>query len=255
MSNTPNTIQLEDIRRPYHHFKATSSAETHYFYISEGIGDPEQYVDMIHTIKHASQYELVYIYLNTGGGQIRTGIQIINAMRNSHAKIITVLESEAHSLGTMIFLAGDEYIVHDNCRMMFHNFSGGVIGKGNEQVSELTSTVEWFSDLVADLYIPFLTEDEVQRMCKGEDFWMVSEEIRERLQSMVEIMEEERGDPSKLEADELRRQAQILMEEAEKLYPDDESEPAVLLEEEVEISEIITTEDAPDTIKRKKKKT
>ena len=41
------------------------------------------------------------------------------------------------------------------------------------------------------LYIPFLTEKEFERLLKGEDFWMQSDEIRERLLKMVTAMEKD----------------------------------------------------------------
>lgn len=174
-------------KKPYKHFEQTFTFQHIHFYISEDISDPELYADMIHRIYMASSNDVIYIHLNTSGGRLDTGVQIINAMQNSAARIVTVLDGMAYSLGTLIFLAGHEMIVNDHCIAMFHNFRGGVVGKGNEITSQLEATVKWFSELAKQIYIPFLTEDEFNRILKGEDLWMRSTEIRKRLDKMIKI--------------------------------------------------------------------
>jgi hypothetical protein len=41
------------------------------------------------------------------------------------------------------------------------------------------------------LYVPFLSEKEFDRLLKGEDFWMQSDEVRDRLKKMVAAMEKD----------------------------------------------------------------
>jgi ATP-dependent protease ClpP protease subunit len=172
-------------KKPYQQYEQSFTATQVHFYLSEDIGESAEYTDMIHRIAYAGPGDVIYIHLNTHGGNLETGVQMINAMQNSPAQIVTVLESVAYSLGTLIFLAGDQMVVNDNCVMMFHNFRGGVIGKGNELTSQLEATVKWFSTLARKIYVPFLTPDEFDRLLRGEDFWMQSQDIRKRLDKMV----------------------------------------------------------------------
>lgn len=172
-------------KKPYHQYDQILTAQQVHFYISKLIGPPDEYIDMIHRTAVAGPQDTIFIHLNTPGGHLDTGVQIINAMQNSQAKIVTILECAAYSLGTLIFLAGDEMVVNDNCLMMFHNFNGGLTGKGNEMVSELAASVKWFLDLATDIYLPFLTESELDRLIKGEDMWMQTPEIRSRLERMI----------------------------------------------------------------------
>ena len=181
----------EKEKKPYNYFEQIAATKIHHFYISEGIGSPEKYVDMIHRIRMAGPEETVCIHLNSPGGSIDTGVQIINAMRASEANIICSVESEACSLATMIFLAADEMVVHDDCMMMFHNFSGGAYGKGHELKANVKGVSDWIEGFMRRLYIPFFSEQEFDRLLKGEDFWMQSDEIRDRLKKMVEAMEKE----------------------------------------------------------------
>lgn len=177
-------------KKPYQLYEQVYTATHLHFYLSEAIAEPDQYTDMIHRITRADASDTVFIHLNTNGGNLNTGVQLINAMQNSAAKIVTVLEAQAYSLGTLIFLAGDEMVVNDHCMMMFHNYSGGVEGKGNEQFAELDATIKWFNTLAKKIYVPFLTEEELADIIRGEDMWMQSSEIRKRLDRMIKRMNE-----------------------------------------------------------------
>lgn len=181
-------------KKPYKQYEQTFQFQHIHFYLSEDIGNPDDYSEMIHRILMANPNDMIYIHLNTSGGRLDTGVQIINAMKNSPAKIITVLDGMAYSLATLIFLAGDEMIVNDHCIIMFHNFRSGIMGKGNEITSQLEATVKWFTDLAKQIYIPFLSETEFNRILKGEDLWMSSTEVRERLDNMIPLDEEEQID-------------------------------------------------------------
>ena len=177
--------------KPYQHFEQIITKRVHHFYISKVIEEPEHYIDMIHRIRMAGPDDVVFIHLNTPGGDLTTGVQIINAMAASAAHIVCSVEAESYSLGTMIFLSADEFIVQDNCMMMFHQYIGGVYGKGHEQKAQLLATEEWFEDLARAIYIPFLSEDEFNSIIKGGDLWIQTEDIKERLNVMVAAMEEE----------------------------------------------------------------
>lgn len=175
-------------KKPYHHYQTTYTSTRTDFYLCSGIGEPGLYVDIFHTLLAASPNDVIYIHLNTDGGSLSTGIQLINAMTNSQAKIVTCLEGNAFSLGTLIFLCGDEMVVNDHSMMMFHDYSGGVGGKGSEQASQITATRKWFAQLLKQVYVPFLSQEEVDRILRGEDIWMAAPEINARLNKMVKAL-------------------------------------------------------------------
>lgn len=180
-------LSLLNPKKPYKQYDQTFQFQHIHYYITGEIEGPEEYIDMCHRILMASQNDVIYIHLNTTGGRLDTGVQLINAMQNSQAHVVTVLDGMAYSLGTLIFLAGKEQLVNDHCIIMFHNFKSGIVGKGNEIVSELEATVKWFTELAKELYIPFMTQEEFARILKGEDLWMRSTEIRKRLDNAIKI--------------------------------------------------------------------
>jgi ATP-dependent protease ClpP protease subunit len=168
-----------------------STSRVIHFYLSDVINEPRHYVDMIHRIKTSSPNDTIYIYLNTPGGQLNTGVQIISAMRSSPAHVVTVLEGDVGSLGTLIFLSGDEFVVHDNCQFFIHNFSSGTQGKGNEQLAQIESTIKWFNKLAKETYVPFITKQELDEVLEGKDRYMDSDEVRRRLKKMVKTLQKE----------------------------------------------------------------
>lgn len=177
--------EVKEDDKPYQYYEQKIARSVHHYYISSAVEEPEQYVDMIHRIQTAGSDEVIYIHLNTPGGQLATGVQLINAMQSTQAHVIVGIEGNCHSLGTLLFLAADEYIVHDNCLMMIHNYSGGVWGKGNEQQLQIEAQIKWFNALARKLYVPFLSVVEFEKVIRGEDIWLQSSDIRDRLDKMV----------------------------------------------------------------------
>lgn len=177
--------------KPYAYYEQQLITKVHHYYISSAVEEPHKYTDLIHNLHSSTTNETIYIHLNTPGGNLATGVQIINAIRNSQAHVVVSVESEVQSLGTFIFLAADEWIVHDNCFMMFHNYSGKIIGKGHEQRAAIDSTDKWVRELAENLYSPFLSEDEIKRVTNGEDLYFHSKEIRTRLNKMVKFLKKQ----------------------------------------------------------------
>ncbi|MTW10024.1 Clp protease ClpP [Pseudoduganella eburnea] len=155
------------------------------FYISGLIEHAALYNDLFYTLRSASDTDLIYLHLNTTGGDFDTGLQIINNMRASAAHVVTVLEARAYSMGAFLFLAGDELLVHDNCQLLFHSYSGFFTGKGSEQQAQAAAVANWFAKFMERSCQPFLTEREIKSILKGSDVWMDSDEIRRRLLRMA----------------------------------------------------------------------
>jgi ATP-dependent protease ClpP protease subunit len=185
MPENPNASQVVQESQSIRYYKQTIPVSIHHFYITDEIGDIEKYLDMIHTLKVAEEHDTVFIYLNTPGGNLTTTIHIINAMRQSNATVITCIESEVCSAGTMIFLAGDRHVINDNCTFMIHNYSHGVIGKGHEVISKVKYTEKFFRKFAKDIYGNFLTQEELENVINGGDIWMDSEEVKSRLKEFV----------------------------------------------------------------------
>jgi len=171
--------------KPYSFFDQKIEQRVLHFYINQEIEEPEKYTEMVHRIQFASPMDIVYIHLNTIGGDLSTGMQIINAMKASHAHVVTAIEGEVASMGTFIFLCGDEFVVHDYSIMMIHNYTGGVFGKGHEQIAALTATTKFVKSFMTQVYTPFLSEEEIKQILDGADLYLQAPDIRKRLVKMT----------------------------------------------------------------------
>jgi len=154
------------------------------YYLCGELQAPQYYTELFYTLRTAAETDLVYLHINSPGGDFNTGLQIINNMLASEAHVVTVLEARAYSMAAFIFLSGDELIVHDNCQLMFHNYSSSLIGKGNEQHAQVLAIGKWFEKTMSRVCHPFLSHEEIDNILRGEDIWMDSDEIRKRLKRM-----------------------------------------------------------------------
>lgn len=154
------------------------------YYLCGEIQESKFYTELFYTLRSASATDLIYLHLNSPGGDFNTGLQIMNNIRASDAQVVTVLEAHAYSMAAMIFLCGDQLVVHDNCQLMFHTYSGNFTGKGNEQQAEVVAVGNWFEKVMSRICKPFLTDSEISKILKGSDIWLDSDEIHKRLVRM-----------------------------------------------------------------------
>lgn len=173
---------------PYQHYEQTYEVTKIHFYLNSKITSPDQYSDMIHRINTATDHDEITIHINTPGGDVATGIQIIGAMRNTPARVITSLEGVGASMGATIFLAGDEMAVHDMSYLMFHNYSSGAFGKGHEITTQIAAVNDWMGSIINTIWKPFITDDEVEQIISGRDLYIQAPEVRDRLIKMRDIL-------------------------------------------------------------------
>jgi len=151
------------------------------YYLCGELQEPQYYTELFYTLRTAAETDLIYLHINSPGGDFNTGLQIINNMLASEAHVITVLEARAYSMAAFIFLSGNELIVHDNCQLMFHTYSSSFAGKGSEQMAEVHALGSWFEKVTTRICTPFLSPTDIAHILQGSDLWMDSDEIRRRL--------------------------------------------------------------------------
>jgi ATP-dependent protease ClpP protease subunit len=161
------------------------------FYISGPIEGPEEYTEMFDKIRHATEMDVIKLYINSPGGSLSTAIQFLRVASESSAEIITSAEGECMSAATIMFLSGHSFEVTPHSMFMFHNYSGGAFGKGGEMIDQLQYERKWSERLLKDVYKNFLTEEEILSMLNNKDIWMDGEDVIERLKKRNELIEAE----------------------------------------------------------------
>lgn len=170
--------------------RSLPTSATHNFYIYGAIDELGDYVDMITTLDYATENDIINIYLNTPGGSLNTTISIIHAMMRSPANITTHADGEVASAGTMIFFAGQQYIVYPYSHFMFHDASNGVIGKLNENMKNIYASSQLIEKIAYDLYCPVFSEEEVDDILEGRDYYCSAEEMYDRIRAVNEAEQE-----------------------------------------------------------------
>lgn len=162
----------------------------HEIYICTEIMEPTLYVDQFNTIRHAQEEDTIRIILNTRGGVLATALQFIRVMGESKAHIITSIEGDCMSAGTMIFLAGHEFEIAAHSSIMIHNYNGGMAGKAHEIHSQSDFQKVWANDLLNDIYDQFLTKEEINLVLSGKDLYLTTNEAAVRCEKLLKYRED-----------------------------------------------------------------
>jgi len=161
-------------------------ASLHEFYLTGEIESADNYVEWFDTIRHAGEHDAIKIYINSYGGDLFTAIQFLRVLTESPATKIISVEGACMSAATMIFMCADNFEVTPHSVFMFHNYSGGAIGKGGEMIDQLLHERKWSERLLYEIYDGFLTKDEIKAMLDNKDIWMDGEEVVKRINLKIE---------------------------------------------------------------------
>jgi ATP-dependent protease ClpP protease subunit len=159
-------------------------------YIKDSIKEAKNMATLLGVFRSASSYDEITVYLNSSGGWLNTAEQILNAMEDCSAKIITVADGRVASAATLVFMAGDERIIKSNAYFMFHHYSAGVSGKGHEMVQKINFQSAYYPDLLKKYYKEIFTDEEVKEILEGKDVWMSGKDFQKKLDKMKKLGEE-----------------------------------------------------------------
>lgn len=163
----------------------TTTTSVHRAYITDAIGDPKDYLDLIELLRSAAPPSEIEVHVNSYGGYIYTMLQIVNAIRASRVPVTTVLDGIAYSAAGIIFLSGKKHRVESFATLMCHSFNGCVFGKMQEIKANADFDEKDFRNIAADAYKGFLSANEMKLMFHGEDLWFHRPEIVRRLGKKV----------------------------------------------------------------------
>lgn len=160
------------------------------YYLLGNIGDPEDYVELCHALRTARPEDKFILRFNSGGGQVRTGNQILNALHECEALTIGFIEHDCGSMCTFLFLACKTWGVSKYAEWFSHTVSGGNYGKECETFEASQFLRRQTHKRIREEYANFLTEEEIEKILTGTDIYLDADEIMERL----EVFDEARSD-------------------------------------------------------------
>lgn len=160
-------------------------------YLDSEIGSPDKYREIYHALSNAGHQDYIVLHVNSVGGRMDAGLQIINHIRNCKAKVVGVLHVECASMASAILLACDEWEINDFSTMMIHSCSYGAIGKQSDVHNRVQFTTKFNEKFIRKNYTGFLSEEEIQKVLEGADLYFDSDEITKRLETFSELRDKE----------------------------------------------------------------
>lgn len=183
MSKTQDNLDLDFSAAPKVYRKVL--ATQYEFYLSGHIEEASEYVEWFDTIRNAGESDEIKIYINSGGGVLDTALQFMRVLSETPALVTCSVEGSCMSAATMVFLCADAFEITPHSLFMFHNYSGGIFGKGGEIYDQALFEREWSRTLLNDVYKDFLNAQEIASLLDNKDIWLTSEEVMTRVQHLV----------------------------------------------------------------------
>jgi len=197
-NTTPSALGIEDI---FGGGKANNFSGEYGsvmdFYLSGNIGEASEYIEWFHKIRNARPTDVINFHINCPGGNLFTTVQFLQVLDECSAHIIMNVSGACMSAATLIFLQGDEFAINEHSAFLFHNYSGGMIGKGGEMYSNMIHDRKWSEKLFRSQYEGFLTAEEISNLIDDKDIWMDATTAVERLEARNKAREEEAAEAEK----------------------------------------------------------
>ena len=178
-------------------------------YIDDEITSPSEYREIYHALSNAGPQDLVKIHINSPGGRLDAGIQIINHIKHCEALVVGVLHMECASMASGIFLACHDWEINKFSTMMVHSCSYGAGGKQSDIKTRVNFMTDYNEMFVRENYTGFLTDEELDRVLKGDDIYFTAEEIDKKLVKFKKYREE---NLNREENEELDDEPEIVVE-------------------------------------------
>lgn len=189
-------VEQEDNEQQPFSVMATPLATQYRVHIDETFKTPRQFRDLVQTLDQARKGDVVEIKLSTDGGALHAVLPLIAAIANTEAVVFVHAVSDVASAGTFLLMMAHDVFINPYVTVMFHQVSFGAFGQGNHVNDRVSHVMESSSNLLRDMYRDFFSEDELQQMLGGKEFWLTKEQFdaryamrREKHAKMMEEMQ------------------------------------------------------------------
>lgn len=139
------------------------------------------YNSYFEVLEKAREQDDIIFYFNSGGGSVSTLNLFINAIRRCKSKRVIAVVNYAASAAALLALFCDEIILNTDSTLMLHDFSTIVFGKSQEVESDFQHTKESIHKLMKFICKKVLTDEEIEQMFNGKDFYFNEKQVMERL--------------------------------------------------------------------------
>ena len=191
-SEHPLLEMLSGDKRQTNCFTDKPIGYVHEYYLVGEIEDASKYTEWFNQIRHCSPNDFIKIYINSAGGDLWSAIQFMRVIRECKAQVMASVEGCCMSAATIVFLMSDTFEISPHSMFMFHNYSGGTMGKGGEMLDQIKHERKWSETLLQEIYSDFLNPTEIQAILDNKDIWMPGSEVVNRLNKRKKLFANKR---------------------------------------------------------------
>lgn len=122
----------------------------------------------------------IYIYLNSDGGDVVIGSQVLSSIVYSKTPVITVGFAKCASMCSYILAAGHERFCFPNSIVLYHDGTTGYVSSGNKG-KDIQKFYDKLDERMSDFMIEHtnMTKDFIEEI-KDREYYMFAEEAKER---------------------------------------------------------------------------
>jgi len=157
---------------------------TEYFLsIWDGLEEYEHYSELLDTLTKIRSDDRVTLRVSSPGGRCDIGFTLIDRIINVPCRVDIEVPYPTYSMCAIMALCGDSLTIKPGAFLMFHDYSGGSYGKGNEMMKHIDSYSETFAYRLKQICQPFLTKKECDNILSGQDLYLKwnDKSLKERL--------------------------------------------------------------------------
>jgi ATP-dependent protease ClpP protease subunit len=176
-------IETKEIRLSANTFKREPAHTKFRLFIDSFMERERGLHEIFNELWNANEFDTLELRINSRGGLVNEGSQFYSIIKNKfYNKTTTVLDSCGYSMGALTFCMGDKRVVTPRSDLMFHDYSGGISGKGGEIKSRYKHSAKHLRKFFKDVILKnnFLSKSEFKQMLIGKDFWMDAKELCQR---------------------------------------------------------------------------
>ena len=128
-----------------------------------------------------NDYKQIDVRINSQGGDVYSGIAIINAIKNSTSEIKIYIDGIAASIASVVALCGKPLFMSKYARLMVHSVQGGAYGTSGE-LEDVIEQMKSLEDTLCDFISGKMgkTKEEIKEAYfDGKDHWITAGEALE----------------------------------------------------------------------------
>ena len=134
--------------------------------------DPSEYFELVQFFYSVGKDDKVTLLLGGRGGSVDTGTQLAHAISNCPCGVDIVVHSNCYSMHAILALCGSSLRLQPKTFLMFHNYSGGQIGKGGELHLAIKEYDKHSKELDKHFCFPFLSAKELDMIANDQDVYV-----------------------------------------------------------------------------------